>query len=59
MPTLNFTEQEQQLLVEILEREIPSLREEILHTDDSDYREFLKEREEFVKDLLRKLKESK
>jgi len=59
MPTLNFTDQEQEFFVEMLEREIPNLREEILHTDDSDYREFLKQREEFVKGLLRKLKESK
>ena len=59
MPTLDFTDQEQQFFVELLEREIPNLREEILHTDDSDYREFLKQREAFIKDLLRKLKESK
>jgi hypothetical protein len=56
---INFSEREQQFLVEILEREIPNLREEILHTDDHDYREFLKEREQFIKDLVSKLKESK
>jgi len=40
-------------------KEIPNLREEILHTDDHDYWEFLKEREKFVHDLLGKLEGSK
>jgi hypothetical protein len=38
-----------------LQREVPNLREEIHHTDDHDYREFLKERERFVKVLVGKL----
>lgn len=58
MKTLTFTEEEQQLLVEILEKEVPNLRDEIVHTDDHDYREFLKERERHLKELVRKLKES-
>ncbi len=34
----------------------PSLRDEILHTDDSEYRDFLKERERFVKEFVHNLK---
>lgn len=57
MTTITLSDRELQLLIELLDREIPSLREEILHTDDHDYRESLKERENFVKDLLQKLKQ--
>jgi len=55
MSTITLSDQEQQFLVEMLQKEIPNLREEILHTDDHDYREFLKERERFVKELAQKL----
>jgi hypothetical protein len=57
MTTITLSDQEHQVLIELLDREIPSLREEILHTDDHDYRESLKERETFVKNLLQKLKQ--
>ncbi len=57
MAAINLSDKEQQLLVELLDREIPNLRDEILHTDDHEYREFLKERENFIKELLRRLKE--
>lgn len=53
---LDLNEQEQQLLTELVEREISSLREEIWHTDDHDYREALKERERDLKVLLARLK---
>jgi galactokinase len=52
MLTLHLDEQEQQALSELLEREVPNLRHEIHHTDDRDYREFLKERERVVEKLL-------
>jgi hypothetical protein len=52
--TITLTDQELQYLLELLEREIPNLREEIHYTDDHDYREFLKERERFVKALVEK-----
>ena len=55
MKTLTFSEEEQQLVVEILEKEIPNLRDEIVHTDDHDYREFLKEREKRLRELVSKL----
>ena len=52
--TITLTDQELQYFLELLEREIPNLREEIHYTDDHDYREFLKERERFVKALVEK-----
>lgn len=55
MSTIMLNDQEQQFLLEMLQKEIPNLREEILHTDDHDYRVFLKERERFVKELVQKL----
>jgi hypothetical protein len=58
MGQIILSEKEQQLLIDILEREIPSLRDEIWHTDDHDYREALKERENDVKALVEKLKAS-
>lgn len=57
MAAINLSDKEQQLLVELLDREIPNLRDEILHTDDHEYREFLKEKESSIKELLRRLKE--
>jgi hypothetical protein len=59
MGPINLTHEEQQLLIEILERAIPDLRDEIRHTDNRDYRKSLKEREKRIEDLLGKLKESK
>jgi hypothetical protein len=56
MATMVLSEQEQQMLVELLEREIPSVREEILHTDTADYRDFLKDREYRLRELLNHLK---
>ena len=56
MMTLELNEQERQALIELLEREIPTLRDEIHHTDDYEYREFLKTREQVVKKLLAAVK---
>jgi len=58
MSTINLADNEQAFLIEMLEREIPNLRQEIHHTDDYDYREFLKEREELIRELLSKFKEN-
>ena len=54
----DFTADEQQLLVELLDREIPNLREEISNTDDYEYRESLKQGEKRLRELIRKLKAS-
>jgi hypothetical protein len=56
MITLKLDEQEQQVLVEVLEREIPNLRHEIHHTDDRAYRDFLKAREQLLERLLTRMK---
>jgi len=57
MKTVMLSEEEHQYVLELLQREIPNLRDEIWHTDDHDYREFLKERERLVKALVGKLSE--
>jgi hypothetical protein len=56
MITLKLDEQEQQVLVEMLEREIPKLRHEIHHTDDRAYKDFLKAREQLLDRLLTTMK---
>jgi len=58
MSPITLSDKEQQLLIEVLEEEIPDLRDEILHTDDHEYRESLKAKENSIKELLRRLKES-
>ena len=55
MNTVMLSDQELQYVLELLQREIPNLRDEIWHTDDHDYREFLKERERLVKAVAEKL----
>lgn len=57
MNMMNFDDREQQFLVELLAKERLSLRDEIVHTDDHDYREFLKEREHYTGALLCKMQE--
>ncbi len=52
MITLHLDEHEHQAVIELLERELPSLHHEIHHTDDRDYREFLKARERLLEKLL-------
>ncbi len=56
MITLQLDEQEQQVLTELLEREIPNLRHEIHHTDDRAYKDFLKGREAVLERLLTTVK---
>jgi hypothetical protein len=59
MARIDFTDKEQQLLVEIVEGEIPEIRDEIWHTDNHDYRESLKDREQCLKTILAKLTEGR
>jgi hypothetical protein len=56
MSKLNLTPAEEQMLLELLERYEPALEMEIINTDDRELRKFLKEREDFMKDLLKRLK---
>jgi hypothetical protein len=56
MSTLELTREEEQHLLEILERYYPSLRIEVVNTDDREFRRALKQRETFMKDLITRLK---
>ncbi len=58
MITLQLNTDEHQVLIDVLERELPNLRHEIHHTDDHDYREFLKAREHLLERVLGKVKVS-
>jgi len=56
MSKLNLTPTEEQDLLELLERYIPELEDELAHTEKKDFYKFLKEREEFMQDLIKRLK---
>lgn len=56
MPTIQLTKTEHHLLVDMLERECAHLLNEIVHTDEREYRESLEEQERQTKALLRKVK---
>jgi hypothetical protein len=56
MLTLQLNDEEHRAVLELLERELPELRREIHHTDDHDYREFLKAREHVLERLLDRVK---
>jgi ribosome recycling factor len=55
MILIKLTEEERELLVNILENEISDLRMEIADTDRQDYREMLKSRESMMKKLQQEL----
>ena len=52
---LALSEEEREVLAEILQDVLPNLREEVYRTENYDYREQLKQRETVVKDLLTRL----
>jgi hypothetical protein len=56
MSKLNLTPAEEQMLLELLERYEPALEMEISNTDDRELLKYLKEREAFMKVLLKRLK---
>jgi hypothetical protein len=56
MRTINLNDKELQFVVELLQIEIPHLREEILHTHAYEYRQSLKEKEHFIRELVQSLK---
>jgi len=56
MSTLDLTREEERHLLEIMERYYPSLRIEVVNTDDREFRRALKQRETFMKDLIARLK---
>ncbi len=55
MPQLILTEDERDVLIDILEVEVKDLRHEIHDTDASAYKEDLKNRERVVKHMLNQL----
>ncbi|HOW99173.1 MAG TPA: hypothetical protein PK545_01035 [Deltaproteobacteria bacterium] len=56
MSKLNLTPEEEQKLLELLERYYPAIQIEIINTDDRELRRFLKDREAFMKELMTRLK---
>jgi hypothetical protein len=54
-----FTEEERQLLFDILESDIAELRMEISDTHRLEYREMLKRREALMKNIQQKLQQTK
>jgi hypothetical protein len=56
MSNLELTPDEQTELLAILERYRHDLRIEIVNTDDREFRRFLRKREEFIFDLINRLK---
>ena len=56
MTNVELTPEEARLLLEVLERYYPSLRIEVVNTDDREFRRALKTREAFMKDMINRLK---
>jgi hypothetical protein len=56
MAKLELTPDEEKELLAILERYRHDLRIEIVNTDDREFRRFLRKREEFIFDLINRLK---
>jgi len=56
MQKLELTPQEEGELLMILERYLPDLRLEIAHTDKKEFRRGLVDREVFMENLIRRLK---
>lgn len=58
MITLSFTDEEVQMLLEMLQTGITDIRGEISATDNYDYKDMLKRREELLKKMFASLQES-
>jgi hypothetical protein len=56
MSKLNLTTDEEAKVLEILERYLPELEHEAVHTDNKSLRKFFVERKEFMQELMRRLK---
>ena len=55
MVHVELNEEERSVLAEFLERDIDNMHSEIVHTDDRDYKDRLKQQREVLKDVLQKL----
>lgn len=58
MITMSFTDEEVQMLQEMLQACITDIRGEISATDNYDYKDMLKRREELLKKMFASLQES-
>lgn len=58
MIQLTFTEEEREVLFDILENDIAELRMEISDTHRKEYREMLKHRESLMKSIQQKLEQT-
>jgi len=56
MSRVNFTPQEEEELLQILERYLPDLRMEMADTDSREFLHALKEREVLMVDFIKRLK---
>jgi len=59
MPTLELDPREAAILADVLTDYVSDLRMEVANTDSQDVRDELKAREEFLKDLLLRLRAAK
>jgi LPS O-antigen subunit length determinant protein (WzzB/FepE family) len=55
VPTLNLNSEQAETLAKVLEDYVSDLRMEVADTDSQDFRDDLKKKEVFLKDLLRQL----
>ncbi len=55
MPTLTLSSDQAEILAQVLAEYVSDLRMEVANTDSMDFREDLKKKEAFLKDLLRQL----
>jgi len=55
VPTLNLSSEQAETLAKVLEDYVSDLRMEVANTDSQEFRDDLKKKELFLKDLLRQL----
>jgi LPS O-antigen subunit length determinant protein (WzzB/FepE family) len=55
VPTLNLSSEQAQTLAQVLEDYVSDLRMEVANTDSQEFRDDLKKKELFLKDLLSQL----
>lgn len=53
--TLDISEKEKELLLEILKREHKSLLDELHHTESYDYKQMLKQKDQLLRDIQSKI----
>lgn len=56
MITFDMTKEEANIVQNVIERYLYHLQVEIMHTDKRDFRDALKQREKFLKEIIERLK---